>query len=38
VQIVDGLPGSDAFGVTVEPGPAGSATPTLPLVATVQLV
>jgi anti-sigma-K factor RskA len=36
VRIVDGLPGSDAFGVTVEPA-GGSAAPTLPLVATVQL-
>jgi anti-sigma-K factor RskA len=36
VEIVDGLPGSDAFGVTVEP-PGGSATPTVPLVAQVQL-
>jgi anti-sigma-K factor RskA len=36
VQIVDGLPGSDAFGVTVEPA-GGSLAPTLPLVATVQL-
>ena len=36
VQIVDGLPGSDAFGVTVEP-PLGSKTPTVPLVASVQL-
>jgi anti-sigma-K factor RskA len=37
VQIVDGLPGSDAFGVTVEPSPNGSAKPTAPLVASVQL-
>jgi anti-sigma-K factor RskA len=37
VQIVNGLPGSDAFGVTMEP-PGGSPTPTQPLVATVQLV
>jgi anti-sigma factor RsiW len=36
VQIVDGLPGSDAFGVTAEP-PHGSTSPTLPLVAQVSL-
>jgi anti-sigma-K factor RskA len=36
VQIVDGMPDSDAFGVTVEPV-GGSATPTLPTVAAITL-
>jgi anti-sigma factor RsiW len=36
VQIVDGLPGSDAVGVTAEP-PGGSVSPTAPLVSTVPL-
>ena len=36
VEIVEGLPGSDAVGVTAEP-PGGSATPTTPLVSAVQL-
>lgn len=36
VRIVDGLPGSSAVGVTVEP-PGGSTTPTLPMVADVSL-
>jgi anti-sigma-K factor RskA len=36
VQIIDGLPGNDAFGVTVEPV-GGSATPTVPTVAKVTL-
>jgi anti-sigma-K factor RskA len=37
VQIIDGLPGNNAFGVTVEPT-GGSAMPTMPIVATVQLI
>ncbi|PRY31430.1 anti-sigma factor [Pseudosporangium ferrugineum] len=37
VRIVDGLPGSDGLGVTLEPA-GGSATPTQPLVAQVPLV
>ena len=37
VEIVEGLPGSDAVGVTAEP-PGGSVTPTVPLVSTVPLV
>lgn len=37
VQIVDGLPGTDLVGVTLEP-PGGSAAPTLPLVSQVPLV
>jgi anti-sigma-K factor RskA len=36
MAIVDGLPGSDALGVTLEPA-GGSATPTLPLYAQVSL-
>jgi anti-sigma-K factor RskA len=36
VQIIDGLPGSSAFGVTVEPA-GGSPTPSQPLAALVQL-
>ena len=36
VQIVDGLPGASAVGVTIEPAP-GSATPTMPLDALVKL-
>jgi anti-sigma-K factor RskA len=37
VQVLDGLPGSDAFAVTAEPA-GGSTTPTFPLVAQVPLV
>lgn len=37
VQIVEGLPGTDAVGVTAEPV-GGSATPTMPLVSQVPLV
>lgn len=37
VQVVEGLPGSAAIGVTAEP-PDGSPTPTLPLVARVALI
>jgi anti-sigma-K factor RskA len=36
VRIVDGMPGSDAFGVTLEPA-GGSPTPTLPMVAQISL-
>jgi type II secretory pathway pseudopilin PulG len=36
VQVVEGLPGSNAIGVTAEP-PGGSPTPTFPLVAQVLL-
>ena len=37
VSVIDGLPGSDAFAVTVEPA-GGSRSPTLPPVAAVPLV
>jgi anti-sigma factor RsiW len=37
VQVIDGLPASDAFGITAEP-PGGSPTPTQPLVSLVELV
>ena len=36
VQIIDGMPDGDAFGVTVEPA-GGSAKPTLPTVAAITL-
>jgi len=36
VQVVDGLPGSDAVGVTAEP-PGGSTAPTVPILSLVQL-
>jgi hypothetical protein len=36
VQVVEGLPGSDAVGVTAEP-PGGSTAPTVPILSLVQL-